>query len=202
MSSRIAPVLTISMFVASSMLVASAPAEERFSQAHLQKLLRNKIESVEELAANKSVIRAVQTENEKALSLDRIKEIDAEWVGSANLTPFKKSLQKSEVGRYFKSMVEFNESIYTEIFLTDNKGATVAAYPATSDYWQGDEEKWRQAFNDGSGKVYVGPVSFDESTKEESVQICVPVMVGDEAIGVLIVGLKLTYLQARYLKLD
>ena len=103
-------------------------------------------------------------------------------------------------GRYFKSMVDFNQSIYSEMFLTDRQGATVAEYPATTDYWQGDEAKWKEAFNKGLGKVHIGPVEFDESTQVDSVQISVPVMADGEAIGVLVVGIKLTYLQALYVK--
>ena len=57
-----------------------------------------------------------------------------------------------------------------------------------------------KVFPHGLGKVYIGPVEFDESTQVDSVQICVPLMADGEAIGVLVVGVKLTYLQARYLK--
>ncbi len=98
----------------------------------LKRLLRNKIESVQELAANEWVVRAVRGQNERAVPLDRIKEIDAEWVRAKGVTPFKRSLQENEVGRYFKSMVDFNQSIHREVFLAHRQGATVEAYPATT----------------------------------------------------------------------
>ncbi len=182
-----------------SVLLSAAPVYAAFSQAHLARLLRNKVEDVRELAANPKVIRAVCEHNAKGQSLDAIKKIDKDWLAAKGLSPLKKSLQENKVGQYFKTFVEFNESIYSEIFLTDNQGATVATYPATTDYWQGDETKWTEAFNAGEGKVYIGAVEFDESSQVNSVQISVPVLVEAKTIGVLVVGVKLSYLQAKYL---
>jgi len=96
-----------------------------------------------------------------------------------------------------KRKVTNNESIYNEIFLTDNQGANVAVYPATSDYWQGDETKWSEPFN--SGKVYVGQVEFDESTNTNAVQISVPVIDNGKTIGVLILGIKLSFIETNSL---
>ena len=181
--------------------LAALPVHAGFSQAHLARLLRNKVEDIRELAANAAVVRTVQEHNAKAQSLEEIKRLDEAWVATAELTPFKKSLQDNEVGRYFKTLVDFNRSIYSELFLTDRNGATLAAYPATTDYWQGDEKKWSEAFNGGSGEVYIGPVAFDESSHVNSVQISVPVVGAEnKAIGVLVVGVKLSYLQAKYLR--
>ncbi len=173
-----------------------------FSQAQLQRLLRTKIETLIELAANPTIVRAVQEQNARPQSPARIDEIDAEWTRTNEITPFKRSMQENEVGRYFQSLIDFNDSIYNEAFLTDSSGANVAAYPITSDYWQGDEEKWIAAYNDGEGAVFVSDVEFDESTQTPAIQISVPVMDEGRAIGVLIVGVKLTYVQARYLTLE
>jgi len=181
------------------LLLQSAAVQAGFSQAYLSRLLANKIETVEELAANDAVLRAVREHNARKLALDEIRTRDREWINTNELTPFKQSIQDCEVGRYFRSLVTFQQSIYAEAFLTGNQGATIAAYPITTDYWQGDESKWTDAFHDGTGAVYVGPVEFDKSSKSNSVQIAVPVMDAGRAIGVLIVGVKLSYVQAKYL---
>ena len=181
---------------------ADAGDVEGFSQGELQRVLKSKIEGVQELAGNELLVQAVRRHNRRELSLEEIQEIDREWASSKEMTPLKKSLQECEVGRYFKSMVGFNSAIYSEAFATDRRGVNIAAYPATTDYWQGDEQKWIEAFNEGSGKVYVGPMEFDESTETDAIQIAVPVMDEAKAIGVLIVGVKLTYLQSRYLQRD
>ncbi len=170
-----------------------------FTQVQLRRLLRTKIETISEIANNEVVVSAVRRQNRRSLSQGKIEEIDAAWQATNDDTPFKTSLQENEAGRYFQSLIDFNESIYTEAFLTDRRGANVAAYPATTDYWQGDEEKWGASFNDGAGEVFVGRIEFDQSTKTNAIQISVPIMDGDEAIGVLIVGIRLTYVQAKYL---
>ena len=180
----------------------TASGHEAFSQTQLQRLLRTKIETVTELAHNPTIVRAVRAQNAQPQSPAQIAARDEEWRQTNEVTPFKKSLQENEVGRYFHNLIDFNDSIYNEAFLTDASGANVAAYPITSDYWQGDEKKWTAAFNDGKGATFVSPVAFDESTQTPAIQISVPVMDEGEAIGVLVVGVKLTYVQARYLMLQ
>jgi hypothetical protein len=83
------------------------------------------------------------------------------------------------------------------VFLTDNKGANVAAYPPTSDYWQGDEEKFTLSFNDGDGQVFIGPLEFDDSTKKTQVQISAPIREDNETIGVLVLGVSVDYLMTK-----
>ncbi len=180
--------------------VGATSVDAGFSQPHLARLLRNKVEDIRELAANDAVIRAVREHNAIGQSLPEIKQLDEAWIAAKGMTPLKKSLQENAVGAYFRTLVDFNRSIYSELFLTDRNGATVAAYPATTDYWQGDEKKWSEAFNGGSGKVYIGPVGFDQSSQVNSVQISVPVTADAKTIGVLVVGVKLSYLQAKYLR--
>ena len=73
----------------------------------------------------------------------------------------------------------------------------MAAYPPTSDYWQGDEEKWTASYNNGEGVVFIGPLELDESTQKTLVQISAPVISNDETIGVLVLGVSVDYLQEK-----
>ncbi|RMD82301.1 MAG: hypothetical protein D6815_09545 [Candidatus Dadabacteria bacterium] len=188
--------------LAAAFVAAVAPtiASAELSQAHLRRLLRAKIEAAEELAASSLVVAAVKRHNARKLSLEKIKELDREWTATSHLTPLKREVLDNPVAKHFRSLVTFEDTIYSELFLTGNQGATIAAYPLTTDYWQGDEDKWIKAYNGGAGQVFVGPVRYDESTKTDSVQISVPVLDGERAIGVLVVGIKLSYVQAKYLK--
>ncbi len=163
------------------------PAED------LEQILKVKIRAVERLAANKVVIDAVREQNAKRMPLDQIKKIDKEWSSTKEVTAFKRSLQENSSGQYLRRHVTRNPT-YGEAFLTDNQGANVAAYPATTDYWQGDEEKWTASYNKGKGKVFVGPVKYDDSSKTYQAQVSAPVLDGDKTIGVLVVGVKLDYI--------
>ena len=71
----------------------------------------------------------------------------------------------------------------------DNQGANVAMTDKTSDYWQGDEAKFQKAFNGGAGAVFIDAVKFDESAQAYLVQVSVPVMDGDQAIGAITMGI-------------
>lgn len=181
-------------------LISIALGQEQLSQERIKALLKDKIQLVEELAAHPLIKRAVEEQNAKGISLDEVKRIDQEWRSTKSLTSFKKSLQTTLVGKLLKRKILLNSGIYSEAFLTDNQGANVAAYPITSDYWQGDEKKWIESFDNGKGKVYIGPITFDESTRINATQISAPVVHEDKAIGVLIVGIKLDFMRLRELK--
>jgi len=165
----------------------------------LQEILQQRAEFVIETAKYPLVINAVKMQNAENLSLEEIKKRDEEWSSTKELTSFKQSLQDSKVGKYLKSKLLKNKGIYNEVFLTDNQGANVAAYPATSDYWQGDEEKFEKAFT--SKEVYIGNIEFDESTKVYATQISAPVFdENQEVIGVLIMGVKLSYAETKAMR--
>ncbi|MEH6345414.1 MAG: PDC sensor domain-containing protein [Bermanella sp.] len=194
--------MMIRMFIVSLALILSPLSfgQEAMSQAQLQEVIKDKIAGVKKMSSHSLIVKAVKEQNAKNMSLADIKKIDVEWKASKDLTPFKLSLQKIPVGYYIKRKVELNKSIYSEAFLTDNQGANVTAFPATSDYWQGDEAKWSQSFNGGDGKFYIGEVELDESSGSYATQISAPVISEGVTIGVLVIGIKLSYIEARKLK--
>ena len=171
-------------------------AQEQLSEKQIQELLRVKTRTVRHLALNPLLVRATREQNAQSLSLEEIKRRDAEWRDSKDPTPFMLSLQNSDAGRFLRSVVERSTS-FNEAFLTDDQGANVATYPFTSDYWQGDEEKWSVSFNGGEGKVFIGPLELDSSTQTYAVQVSAPVLDRGRTIGVLVVGVTLTYLDTR-----
>lgn len=175
------------------LLLAAQPLSAQ-SQAELKTKLADKIERVERLAKAPVLIDAVKQQNAEGLSLATIKQRDGEWAKGESL---RQQLASSAAGEFLARMVAKNQAIYNEAFLTDNQGANIACSPDTSDYWQGDEEKWTASFASGKGEVFIGPVKMDESTKTEAVQISVPVMEGGKAIGVLVVGVKLSYIEGK-----
>lgn len=173
--------------------VASLGGPEHWVRG-IEPVLVPDVRAIRKLASNRILRTAVEQQNAKGMSLEQIKDIDKSWSGSKELTPFKLHLQETEAGTLLKQSVLLNPQ-YTELFLTDQRGANVAAYPATSDYWQGDEDKFTNAYNNG-GRIFVGKQKFDESTKKVGVQVSVPVYSADNrVIGVLVAGLVVDYLR-------
>ena len=192
----------IRIFIMSLALVLShiSYGQDAMSQAQLQEVIKDKIAGVKKMSSHSLIVKAVKEQNAKSITMADIKMRDTDWKASKELTPFKVSLQKTPVGYYLKRKVELNKSIYSEAFLTDNQGANVTAFPATSDYWQGDEDKWSKSFNSGNGKIYIGEVELDESSGSYATQISAPVISDGVTIGVLVIGIKLSYIEARNLK--
>lgn len=177
------------------LLPLSAAAE--LSQDELRSLLKPRILGLKTLTKNFQLITAVRQQNAQGMSLEDIHAIDAQW--QAGTSPLIQELQHNAAGEILKKIIQTQGDSYNEAFLTDAQGANVAAYPATSDYWQGDEHKFTAAFTGGRGEVIVGDMEYDESTHTNAVQISMPIVYANKAIGVLIVGVKLTQLEAEQL---
>lgn len=77
----------------------------------------------------------------------------------------------------------------------DNQGAIVAMTNKTSDYWQGDEAKFQKSFNGGEGAINIGKEKFDDSAQAYLVQVSIPILDGDKAVGALTIGVNLGKLQ-------
>ncbi len=131
------------------------------------------------LGTDPVIVAAVKAENDKGKTLDQIKAADAEWQSTSGYSDFMNSLMDSECGQYLKKLL--NEKDYiAEIFVMDNLGANVAMSSKTSDYWQGDEEKFTKPF---SGEISISDVKFDDSSQVYVVQVSIPVKDGDTIIG-------------------
>lgn len=144
---------------------------------------------IKEWAASPLLIDAVRKHNLQNTGLEEIQRINSDWI-NGRADNLAATLLTNPAGSFLHEKINKNDMLYTEAFLCDSKGAVVGEYPKTTDYWQGDEDKFTQSFNDGKGRDYIGALEFDESTQTYSVQVSVPVQDDGKTIGVLVVGLK------------
>ncbi|MDK9708543.1 MAG: PDC sensor domain-containing protein [Desulforhopalus sp.] len=179
--------MTIRVFAMAIMLLFAgatlSPAEEA-----PQKVKDLAYSTLAALGNDAVIVSAVKAENAKGKTLIQIKELDERWIKTPGLADFMKAVSDSECGRYLRSLLS-SHPYYYEMFVMDNQGANVAMTDKTSDYWQGDEAKFIKSFNNGSGAVFVDQVKFDESSQAYLVQVSVPVMDGDHAIGAITFGI-------------
>ena len=193
---RIALLLLSLGLVAGFSLTALAAGPEITPEVRQQ--LEQETAVLKQWAAEPAFINAVKTQNAEGLSLDEIKRRDAAWrqaAGAKKENDLIKACLNHPVGEWLSEKNKEGRGRYPEAFLTDNQGANVAMSKATSDYWQGDEEKWTESFADGSGNVYYGQPELDESSRAMLVQVSVPVMDAGQAIGVLVVGIRFSSLK-------
>ena len=190
------------MFLRTLMIVALfasanvSAQSQTISDDDVKKLIGTKIRSVEALARHPTLVEAVQRQNAEHISMAEVRKRDAEWKASDHRQGFKQHQLNNNAGELLQKYVARNDA-FNEAFLTDNQGANVAVYPPTSDYWQGDEEKWAASFNGGTGRTFVGPAEFDDRSNTYAVQVSAPVLDADRTVGVLVVGVTLDYFEAK-----
>lgn len=134
------------------------------------------------------IVAAVKAENSKQKTLVQIKEMDEKWKAHAGIADYMQAIMDSECGKHLRN-IQNSAPYYAEIFVMDNQGANVAMTDKTSDYWQGDEAKFKKSFADGQGSVFVDEVEFDDSTQTYLVQVSVPVKDGGKVIGAITFGI-------------
>ena len=134
------------------------------------------------------IVAAVKAENAKGKTLDQIQAKDKEWKATAGIADYMKAIMESECAKHIAG-IQNGASYYAEIFVMDNQGANVAMTDKTSDYWQGDEAKFKKSFNNGAGAVFVDEVEFDDSAQAYLVQVSVPVKDGATVIGAITFGI-------------
>lgn len=136
------------------------------------------------------IVSAVEKQNAKNVSLNQIKKTDEEWMATIGMNDFMNGLLNNECAKKLKS-IQNKYGFIIEVFVMDNKGANVAMTDKTSDYWQGDEDKFIKSYNAGKGAIHYGDEEFDESTQSYLVQVSVPVISNGKAIGAITFGIDL-----------
>lgn len=119
--------------------------------------------------------------------------LDQRWraeVGQAN-APMIEGIAASAVSETLRALLDDAGGMVTEIILMDNRGMNVAVSSVTSDFWQGDEDKYLQTYAKGAGGMHVSEVEFDESSQTYQVQVSFSIsdVTTGAPIGAVTVGL-------------
>ena len=171
----------------SLLLLANAPPD---GAAQLKKV-DGLMPELRRIATDPAVVREVKRQNARRVPLDTLQQRDEAWRATPALTPFKRQVLGSTCARSLDRHQDRMGRVMAEVFVMDNQGALVGATRRTSDYWQGDEPKWREAFNGGRGGELREPPFFDESSQSYVVQVSLPVKDGARVIGALTVSISL-----------
>lgn len=158
------------------------------SAEELHKILQAEAERMQSAGTDKAIIEVVRAQNAKKVPLAEIQRIDKEWIAGGQKALVQKLTTNRCAERLRALLVPADR--YGEAFVMDDQGALVCATERTSDYWQGDEEKWTHAFKVGVGAIFVDRPRFDESEKETIAQVSIPVMDNGKAIGAITIGIK------------
>jgi hypothetical protein len=141
-------------------------------------------------AANPVIVNAVQEQNRRGpiAGMD-----NAKWKVTRRTDPVVTGLQSGPAGQFLKAKLAESQGAVSEAFLNAARGEKVAFVEKTTSYIHKGSAKFDVPFN--AGKAWQGQPEFDESTQTYAIQVAVPVLADGRAIGALVVGVNLAYLQ-------
>jgi hypothetical protein len=125
--------------------------------------------------------------NKQPFDAKIVRDLDRQWMASPGVPEPLTGLFATRASS-FLAEVSKDDAVYRELFVTDRFGRLVAASHKISDYYQADEDWWKEAFGGGvRGRLNVSDVKWDESAKVFALEIDVPVMesTGGALAGVL-----------------
>jgi len=160
-------------------------------QSELRQLLAPTLQRLMQLPGLERALRQ-RNSTSRMLSSQTIAALDTGWVRAyENNDPQSIQYLVDPTLSAQLRAIQGENDLLTEIIITDNRGLNLAVSEITSDYWQGDEDKFTQAFGRASGSIYFGEVEYDESSRHFQVQLSLPINREKTRIGegVLVVGI-------------
>lgn len=178
-------------------LIAVVPAFAE--EAHVAPVTEYVNANVKTWLSDPAIIDAIKAQNTANAALDQagIDALDQKWRAEveADSHPMIDGVLGNAISAFLKSKQEASGGTITEVFVTDAKGLNVGQSDVTSDYWQGDEDKFTKSFGAGAGALFVDAAEKDESTQMLQSQASMTIV--DEtgkAIGAITIGVNLDQL--------
>lgn len=153
-----------------------------------------------EIAQNPVLVAAIIAQNQQTAGYDaaKIDELDKQWRAEVDAAdkPLINATLANEASLFLAKAQADSAGEFTEIFATDAVGLNVAQSSVTSDYWQGDEDKFTKSFGAGAAGVFLGEVEQDESTQtfQSQVSITITDPATGQPIGSITAGVDLSML--------
>lgn len=141
------------------------------------------------LTDNAVFVQTVEAQNAKKMSLSEIQATDKKWIAAEQELPIQKETRSNTCAEELIKQLKARPAV-AEAFVMDDQGAVVCENNLTSDYWQGDEAKWKNSYKGGKGGVDAGKVKFDKSANSNLQQVSLPIIAkGGKVIGAVTFGL-------------
>lgn len=114
------------------------------------------------------LINAIHEQNIRHANLHeiQIKSMDEKWRAETEHRhhPMIEGILTNQLSKFLAQKQDESDGMLLEIFVMDAKGLNVGQSRVTTDYWQGDEEKWTQTFLKGPNALHISDVDIDSST--------------------------------------
>lgn len=162
-----------------------------YERQQIKELLIRKIERWKRLPKLEALLKAQNAKSQRFSKQD-IAERDKKWMQAFLQDEFSYSIDvvDQELSAHLREIKKQSQDMITEIIVTDAQGLNIAVSDMTSDYWQGDEEKFTEAFSKPANTMHFGEINYDESTKRFQLHLSVPLYTEEtfEPLGVMVFG--------------
>lgn len=114
-----------------------------------------------------------QNHRYRARDIEEIRALDNQWrtETSASAKPLISATLSNPLSAYLTRLQAHSKGLFTEIFVMDNKGLNVGQSSISSDYWQGDEDKWQKTYSTGAGAIFIDEPEYDAELRAWLVQV-------------------------------
>jgi hypothetical protein len=130
-----------------------------------------------------------------------IDKLDAAWKSEAESgdQPLIAEILSSPLSSYLLYTQAKSAGLFTEIFIMDKFGLNVGQSSVTSDYWQGDEDKFLKTYAVGPDAVFIDEPEYHDETRTWRAQVNFTIVdpATRAAIGAATAEINLTELQRR-----
>ncbi|MEQ8968036.1 MAG: hypothetical protein RID91_19625 [Azospirillaceae bacterium] len=129
-----------------------------------------------------------------------ILELDRQWRAEAasDDRPLIARIMGNPLSSYLIRVMAESAGLYTEIAVMDANGLNVGQSAVTTDYWQGDEDKFLQTYAKGLDAVHLGEIdTLDDGRRVRQVSMTLADPGTGAAIGAIFVEVDLDELAER-----
>jgi hypothetical protein len=176
-----------SPWLPASLLLCAPAALFGQGAASVKQTALARVTLAQQMAADPVILQAVAAKNAEGESQQAITARDREWTANPAFA-LRRTLTGNACARRLRELIAA-DALVVEAILMDERGANVCVSRETSDYFQGDEDKWKKPFVEGR-PVFVDEPAFDQSSGTYAVQMSVPVAEGGKRIGALTLTLR------------
>jgi hypothetical protein len=160
------------------------------------------IDEIRIWSASPVVLLTLEASNERYAGLDQagIDALDKQWRAEreAEDQPLITAVLSSPLSSYLTKIQARSIGLYTEIFVMDSKGLNAGQSAITSDFWQGDEDKWQKTFQVGPDAIFIDEIEINQKTGTENAQVNLSIAQDGKVVGAITVEINLTELRRRH----
>jgi hypothetical protein len=160
------------------------------------------IEEVRDWAGSPVVFLTLEASNERYAEIEQagIDALDKQWRAERELEdqPLITAVLSNPLSSYLTKIQARSHGLFTEIFVMDAKGLNAGQSAITSDFWQGDEDKWQKTFLVGADAVFIDAIEINEDSGTENAQLNLPIVQDGKVVGAITVEVNVTELRRRY----